>query len=100
MPRIMFKSVDGGLEAIWDDDFIPFFSRLGEMGQIERVSHVDPGPVIGGRPTWHIRWQDRFAKLFGPLTYCDEDGQPFFTKRAAEEYEVKVLKNLYFVRPV
>ena len=100
MPRIMFKATDSGLEAVWDDNLIPFFSKLGELGQIERVSHVDPGAVIDGRPTWIIRWQARFAELFGPLTYCDETGNPFFTKRAAEEYEVKVLENLYFSGPV
>lgn len=100
MPRIMFKAKSSGLEAVWDDNLIPFFSKLGELGQIERVSHVDPGAVVDGRPTWIIRWQARFAELFGPLTYCDETGNPFFTKRAAEEFEVKVLENNYFSRPL
>ena len=100
MPRFTIKATPNGLEALWDDDLIPFFSQLGQLGEIERVSHVDPGPVIGGRPTWVILWKNRFAELFGPITYTGPNGEPFFTKRAAEKFEVKILEELYFSRTV
>jgi hypothetical protein len=91
----MIKFGESGTTAEWHDEFLPFLSKLGALGQIERVSHIDPGPLVDGRPTWVIRWLGEFAERMGGVTTYDEHGA-FFTKGAAEKAEVKMLRVLYF----
>lgn len=93
---IFLKTTGDGVEAIYEDEALKFLAKLGDFEPARRVSHVDPGPLVDGHPTWVIYWQGAFIDLFGPVTYCRQDGTPFKTRREAIEYEVEVLKRYYF----
>jgi len=96
MPPSIFNVTPSGFEVLWDDNLIPFLKSIGTLGRVERVSHVDPGDLVDNEPTWEIHWRGKFADLFGDVTKIGEDGKPFFTKKAAVDFEVKQLLNSYF----
>lgn len=99
MSIVLKTTGSGSIEAIYEDHALEFLAKLGSLGPAKRVSHVDPGPLVDGRPTWMIVWRDKFVDLFGEVTTCRHDGSYFFTKQAAVDYEVSLLRTHYFALP-
>jgi len=43
-----------------------------------------------------IEWEPKFRVLFGHRTYLDDQGQPFATRKAAEQYEAVLIRRRCF----
>jgi len=85
---------DGAIEGICESEFDPRI--LGLPYEVRRASHIEPD-ITGTR--FVIYWAEWIQPYVGKMVEsCDENGAPFFTKKAAEEYERRQLETSYFLR--
>jgi hypothetical protein len=116
--KIRFSIGTGGkLQALYSDKALPVLNKL-KVGLL-RASHIDPlsRPTLRswlnprnwksnisrlsylrqhGSRAWVITWKNELSAW--PDTYCDEIGQPFLSKAAAERFEVAKIERDHFRR--